>query len=296
MTSSNSKQRAYLSLLLRPENITEDDLAFALDEVLTTDLFTIRQQCKQAPPCIIASLPMAEAQTALQLLRHLGCTAFAPSLDDLLALGPSIQIKSIRLDANGILLESWREGTQIIQPQDIDVIINAKIKDQIKKPALNDESTTHFLSKPIVNQALTGMAEEWYSARVEQRPAEILREFDYVPKAAPAQRTSPKCVCKLDLHTTSGSDHTVFHVNADKFSFDILGQEKGLADSVNIDKLTELFAALATNAAIDPFFEFFKPPPDHHQLRIPKRGINNDHPVFAFYSRWAALMYRYLAT
>ncbi len=293
MTHASAKpQRGYLSLLLRPEQLSEEELADVLYELITTDRFALRQQCKQAPPCIIASVPLDEANDAVARLSELGCTVFAPTLAELMSLGPSLQVKFIHLKSHGIQIETWRAGVHIIQPQDIDVIINAKIKVESKKLTHEHDASSILTSRKKLHGS-AGMEVLAYPPQGEEP-----NDLD-IPSLSSPSRTTTQFTCKLDLHVNLFSDRAdsqVFHVNADKFGFEVLGLDKEYSDTVNTDKLAEFFAALAPDAAWDSYWEFFKAPHDHHRLRIPKRGINNDHPAFAFYSRWAALMYRYLAT
>ena len=47
-------------------------------------------------------------------------------------------------------------------------------------------------------------------------------------------------------------------------------------------------------AVVDPYFTLWRPPPGVRRLRLPMMKINQDDPNFAFYSRWAALLYRHV--
>ena len=58
--------------------------------------------------------------------------------------------------------------------------------------------------------------------------------------------------------------------------------------------MCELFASRAPDAIVDPYFSLFKPPPGYKRLRLPGMKINDEDPAFAYYSRWAALMYRHV--
>ncbi len=71
-------------------------------------------------------------------------------------------------------------------------------------------------------------------------------------------------------------------------------QARFSSDNVNIDRMCELMSHLAPDAVIDPYFSLWSAPPGYQRLRLKNMRINNDDPAFAFYSRWAALLYRHV--
>ena len=62
-----------------------------------------------------------------------------------------------------------------------------------------------------------------------------------------------------------------------------------------MNQTTDFFKSLAPNAALDTYFDSFNAPPTSRNFHTTNSTINKENPTFAFYSRWAALVYRYLA-
>ncbi len=279
--------RAYLSLLIRPDDVTDQLIIDTLDQALPSkEKASIRLQCKVMPPCILFLLPIQEALVAAQALQSIGCSAFAPTPDDLLALGPTMKVKDISLTFDGVAFDLWRDPRHVIDPDDIDVIIRAKMSEDVKQQTSVEGSFLHGrddVRSPAMALAwgvggAYGLAVGMYSPAFSTTP--------------PPPTITPRIEAKLDIHTKSG---TVYQVDGNKFGFEILGADRGYADAVNIDRLCEYIIKLTTNAVLDPYFKFFKPPVDHTNLKIPNRAVNQDNPAFAFYSRWITLGYRYLA-
>ena len=97
---------------------------------------------------------------------------------------------------------------------------------------------------------------------------------------------------KLDIHTRDG---TVYQVDGDKFAFGVLGDMRTQGDANNMDRTLELLEHVCGGAVSDGVFEQFKATPQVARFRIPGMRVNNDDPVFAFYSRWIAMVYRHVA-
>lgn len=113
----------------------------------------------------------------------------------------------------------------------------------------------------------------------------------YAANARDAVVRSIQTSDKLDIHTKDGK---VYQIDGDKFGFQVLGDLRAHTDKANMDQMCELLSHIAPDEIVDPYFSLWKPPAGHHRLRLPEMRRNNEDPAFAFYSRWAALMYRYL--
>jgi hypothetical protein len=61
-----------------------------------------------------------------------------------------------------------------------------------------------------------------------------------------------------------------------------------------MDKMLELLKHLAPTAVVDEYFRLWKEPPRFEKMRLPLMKINQEDHAFAFYSRWAGLMYEHL--
>ena len=287
--TNQQQQRALLSLITKPDNISEYDIAQALDKILPLDLYTLKLQLKAIPPNIIASIPLPLAEKSLELLRFLGCTAFAPTTNQLKQLGPTRKIKEIHLNPQGLNFELWRSNPTTINPENIDVIIKAKITTTTKKKPFSTDRGPLYLSQADTIGPLGAVALDWMNH--DEYDDNQSAEWDAPPfsKSSAHGKTSH---WKLDIHTTT---NTVYQIDGPKFAFNFLGSSKDVSELTNINQTTDFLTNLAPLAIIDTFFDSFNAPPDSQSFRIPGNLLSKDDPTFAFYSRWAALVYRYLA-
>jgi hypothetical protein len=280
-------------LLIRPDSISERAVAEAILPFVRSDIPTLIMRARHVPPCIVYACFVGESSGAIDALRRIGCEAFAPSESDILALGPTMKIRDLSLCAEGLAIELWRSGSHTVNPDDIDVIVRAKMSEQLGRNV--DRTNARELAQNIgrlggIHLAGLGWAMGGGFGLAAGLYASRLYAGEGIESApSPTARLS----AKLDLHTRDG---TVYQIDGDKFGFEILGDQRGYSDMVNIDRMCEYLAALAPSAAIDPYSGLFKPPPGVERVRIAQRAMNCDHPTFAFYSRWAALVYRYLAS
>lgn len=234
------------------------------------------------PPCIVAStLDAHAAEAAVRAICSMGGDAFAPSLADIAALGATMKIKHLELPGDGTLrAEFWRSERVTFDAASVQVLVRASLG---KRPA----GLGNAEAEPIVDVARAGLVLAdimldtpgvWCPTAVDSTPAPPLRPTAIISE-------------KLDIHLSSGQ---VLQIDGDKFGFRVLGSLRGHSDKANIDAMIELLRHLSDKAVLDSFFGNFKPPPGINRLRLPDTRLNNDHPAFAFYSRWVALMYRHV--
>ncbi|MBL8746415.1 MAG: hypothetical protein JNK58_08680 [Phycisphaerae bacterium] len=235
------------------------------------------------PPCIVAVTPDAKAaEDAVNLITSLGGDAFAPSSADILALGPTLKVKHLERSDNGSLhADLWRGGSITFEPASIQILVRASLG---KRPAGFGTPDADHLAQigatgALVLDVALGGDGLGYAGRLGPSPPPPLR-----PTNIPSE--------KLDVHLATGQ---VLQIDGDKFGFQILGVLRRQSDKANIDEMIELFRHLADHLILDTYFPTFKPPKDVDRIRLPNARLNNDHPIFAFYSRWAALMYRHVA-
>ena len=288
--TSTGGQRAYISLLIRPESVTERDVAEAILPISRSDLPTLQMYARQVPPNIVYSCAVDEATAVVNALQRIGCEAFAPTSAEILGLGPTMKSKDLSLCGDGMAVELWREGSRLISPDDIDVFVRAKMSEKLGGDT--NPSTLRDFAESIGRRNVIGMAGYGWSIGGAYGLAAGL----YAARAAAGEaesRESLRLSAKLDLHTRDG---TVYQIDGDKFGFEVLGDNRGYSDMVNIDRMCEFLSALAPHAAIDPYFGLFRAPPGVERLKFPQQLVNRDRPRFAFYSRWAALVYRHLAS
>jgi hypothetical protein len=248
------------------------------------DQLSLRMKARQHAPAILAMISHESAQRAVNALIERGGDGFAPTLDDLHALGATLKIKDLRLEAGGFVAELWRGSTQRIEPREILALVRRQLS-QVKRDPM-PRISSRYIGQGLHSNAYAGYAFGGAYGMAAIYAAEYA--MDQMTASVPQQITTSN---KLDIHTFDGR---VFQIDGDKFGYRILGEQRGHSDLVNVDRMCELFTHLSPDAVVDPYFALWKPPPGHDRLRIPQRNVNNDDPAFAFYSRWAALMYRHL--
>lgn len=270
-------QLAFLSIIAWPDDATRDDAVRLVAEHLSRPgtppphnaltVETLRLRVVIQPPLVLGLVDVPTARRVSETVRRAGGDAFAPTVQDLLDLGPTLKIRDLQLADGNFQASLWRGPDVTITPPSIQCLIRAHLSETatIRTPERARIAQLHF---------------------VAHMPPSTRRDF--IQDAATRQlRTSDK----LDLHT---SDGRVFQIDGDKFGYRVLGDMKGYSDKDNMDRMFELFQYLATDAIPDMYYPLFKPPPGIERLRIPGAILNRDDPAFAFYSRWAALMYRHI--
>lgn len=273
--SGDSGTSVFLSVIAWPEGVSRRDAgAIVLDALERTGFDdaitpeTLRLRLAIEPPMVLGLVPREAGIAVSNAIASAGGDAFAPSPDDLLALGPTLKIRDLDVSHGGVDVVLWRGGEARIEFSRIASLVRAHLSDTVvvRTPA---SARMHPLYIPGPR----------FSIRVRA---------DFVQDAAQRRSTTSD---KLDIHTTDGR---VFQLDGDKFGYRALGDMRGHSDKQNMDRMFELLQHLASDAVADMYFSLWKPPPHHDRLRIPGARLNNDDPAFAFYSRWAALMYRHI--
>lgn len=258
--------RPFLTIVSWPGGYDRRQLAQLLADCSGLDPFDLRYRLGQPPPMILGQIEADIAQRAVAGLTQRGGDAFTVTLDDLAALGPTLKIKDMRVNSAGNLdVDLWEGLSTTLRRDQVQILVRAQLRKTARKgpkrPIRMDSMTA---SNPMARRALAEGA----------RPTRSLTTSD-----------------KLDIHTTDGS---VYQVDGDKFDFQILGDLKGYSAKTNMDHLCELLSLLAPDEVVDDYFGIWRAPPGYDRLRLPALRPNGDDPAFAFYSRWAALMYRHV--
>jgi len=92
----------------------------------------------------------------------------------------------------------------------------------------------------------------------------------------------------LDVHLADGS---WIRCDGRKFSFDVLGAERGYSDLENMDKLAVRLATEAPRAIVDTGWKGFRAPPgvlERSGIQIGGKPVRRSEPesLFGFYSAW----------
>ena len=261
----------YLTLVSPPEEVDGEELARRLVEADLSDLPTVRSRLMRVPPCIIGECLPAVADACAGVVRELGGDAVTVPMKAVERLGGTVRVRDMRIEPGAIEMELWRGQTARIPAERIDVLVRASDTRE-KSVGGHELSRTHA----ALTVARTGPG---YQMIQQQVAAHGSAEKRLVSKDW------------LDIHTKDGS---VFQVDGDKFGFGVLGDMKKQGDRMNMDQLLDLLSHLCPDAVVDTYFPMFKAPSSVKRLKLPGMVINEEDPVFAFYSRWAALVYRYV--
>lgn len=292
VSGASGSDRVYLSIITYPDGATHNDVASLLARgaggARGMDEATLRMILRRTPPCIACLADRAAALAALNTLIARGGDGFAPSLADIETLGPTLRIRDLRLSVNGLEAELWRGPPAVIEPDDIEIIVRARQSEQVKTPGapLTGQSSLTSYTRPGSSAVALG----WGLGGAYGLAAGLYATGGFEIDVSPPEK-SVVVHNKLDMHTADGQ---VFQIDGGKFAYKILGDQRGYSDNTNTDLLCELLTRLSPRAVVDPYFSYWRPPPGYQRLRLAQMKINQEDPAFAFYSRWSALMYRYV--
>jgi hypothetical protein len=290
--SDEQPDKVYFSLILPPEKASESDLFDLVAESLGMDRYQVRLRLRKPPPCVIGLVDRHVAYEATQAVVRAGGDAFAPSLDDIQSLGPTLKIRDLRITAEGLALDLWRGPSTTINAADVQIIVRARMSEAVKRSSYAPKyspllaSSTNPTSPISIGWGVGGAY--GLAAGIHAAVMYGSGESGWSQSSADTDLHQSH---KLDVHHADGR---VFQIDGDKFGYEILGELKGHSDNVNIDRMCELMTHFNPEAVVDPYFAYFSPPVGYKRMRIPHMTVNKDDPAFAFYSRWAALMYRHV--
>lgn len=259
------------------------------------DPFLAAQVVRKAPPLVIGRLPQGESAIALQALRDAGATPLLVADDDIARLPAATMVKRLipALGAPSPMyqVEPWKAGpvqTFGLDCRNVVLIVRARLVSRRlgrwepgpePEPSLvrdvvlwdHPELDTALDFRPSVRQ-------------VSIRSSHVIDLWTLTP--ARGGRITPDSIGHLRVH-------------GDKFSWDVLRDQKTYGDHANADRLGLLLAEQCTNAQVDlGFCEFAA-----SSARTLGRGYSSmghgaekteQGPIFEFYSAWS--MVRLLKT
>lgn len=268
MTTLTEKQSwPFLSVVAWPEGWTREQVTELLAGPGALDAATLRLRLGREPPMVLERVEPVAAREMIDALVAAGGDGFAFTLADLARPGATLEVRRLGVGEGAFAVE-LRDGiTTSIPFASVQIVVRAHLSETV--------TTGHGPARPMrvfgIHRVRT-----WDSikAEIEASPEKDVRTSD-----------------KLELHAADGS---VYQVNGDRFGFEVLGERRGHSDKANMDSLTELIAHLCPDAVIDTYFRLFRPPPGAHRLKLPNTRLDRPEATFAFYSRWAAMMYRHV--
>jgi hypothetical protein len=285
-TNASNAELRYLSIITLPEGWGRDEAAQRLADHAGLDRYSTRMKLGQRPPMILGRFDPATASRATATLIAHGGDAFAPSMSDIAALGPTLKIRDLRITPSGLRFELWRGEAVTIDPNDVEIVIRGSLSEStIERGAL---SPVDLLNASSTNPRTASIAVGWGLGGAYGLAAGLYNAWQAGEFSPERTATTSH---KLDVHV---ADERVFQIDGDKFGYGILGDLRAHSDNTNIDRMCELLVHLNPRAVVDAYFRLFRPPAGHDRMRLPMMNINRDDPAFAFYSRWSALLYRHV--
>lgn len=268
-------QRAYISVVQWPSGAYEDEAAALLETALGIDAYQATMRVRQGAPGIVGRVSAAEATAVIDSLREHGAIAFAASESDFASLGRPARVKRISsLDGAWCVLQTWGGDFFSISVRDVFVMIRGS-PSVFERRTERGPATGRQIAMGYMLYGVSGglLAAERGDKRISKKTS--LSEM-------------------LDLHLRTGA---WLRLDGDKFSFDILGASRGLADRPNMDQLLERLAAAAPRAIVDANFARFKCPREFirtwvRSFSADATTVTSNAGAFDFYSAWTCLMYR----
>ena len=277
---------SYLTIIQWPDGSTWEQQVDLVAAGTRIDHATLRLRMKQEPPFIVGGMAPELAAQTVREIRRSGGQAMAMTMSEITALGETHKVRDVRIAPFGVEFEVWRGSTDRIDPATIDVLVLASIATQTMQRRADNASGAiggHALAGMMIGGPGLAMTLGAFTA-VEHA----------ISGASGIDRHTSQSF-KLDIHIKPPvAPPRVYQIDGDKFAFGVLGDLKGHSDFINTKKMLELFAHLAPQAVIDQYFGLFKAPSGHHRMVLPGPKHKREDPAFAFYSRWAAIMYRQL--
>ncbi len=268
--------------------MSREDVAGLIADAARLDRHTVQLRLGKAPPTILGLFPRTVADLAIVAMQRRGGDGFAVAMSDLESLGPTLKIRDLRLADGVILAELWRGPAVKIKPQEIQVLVRARMSERQPAAIPTSLEASHLMRWSPPGR-LAPLA--WSNVGAFGLAAGLGYAYEFGDAAERVGQSETRLSHKLDLHTNNGK---VYQIDGDKFGFKVLGELRGHSDNQNIDAMCELFVTLNREAIVDPYFSLWSPPVGYERLRLPMMKVNNEDPAFAFYSRWTTLMYRHI--
>lgn len=127
--SQRRSSRTYLSLLLRPEPFNHAALARLIADASGLDIATLALALRRPPPALLGRCPAAVAARATAMIDAAGGVAFAPTAEDLEAIGPACPLRDLAVREGAIeVLAFGRDARPEAIPLDaIETLVRAGI-------------------------------------------------------------------------------------------------------------------------------------------------------------------------
>ncbi len=275
----------YVTLARWPQGLDERGQVELLIAATGLDPFMARQRVAHGIPGVLLRIDEVAGRDMIERLEQAGAMAIGLSPAQVAAAPEPHKAKRL-VEAQGApepmyMVEPWHGEHEGLLCKDVFLLVRGKIdRSRVRVNTAFVDGAGGALSTSMSTGALGGAMPLGMTGSHPTRSTTI--KFTYI----------------IDLYTRSGRR---VRIDADKFNFDVLGDEKGLTNLDNIDKLALRLATQCKGAMVDTGFAHFRVAPelDRHVARdlagtaITKR---DEGPAFELYSVWSWCLYRRLMT
>ncbi|MEQ8769244.1 MAG: hypothetical protein RIB60_01915 [Phycisphaerales bacterium] len=256
-------ERAYLSIVDWPAGWDAARRVEALVGAAGLDPHSCQLLCARETPLVIGMIDALIAEDVVSALHAEGVSAIAPSGADLAGWPDRERVKSFHLfeDRSALGVEFWRGEPCVIRANAIRLIV------------VGESRTT--------------------SVTVRQRPGTASTiegaMLEYATESGVTRDRTTTEALLMDLYVAEDVGVRRLRVDADKMSFDVLGDAKGYADRPNMKALAALLGSVARQGTLDEGFARFSVPPEARRRATGSAGRT---VAFDFYSDWLGCLYR----
>jgi len=277
------EQRAYVTIARWPDSMNAESRTRVLCEIAGLDPYVAQQRVTQGAPLIVMRAEPEVARGIIEQLRARGVVACAPTRDQLAKLAPPMRAKAMAAAPGApepmYMVESWKEESRGLRARDIALLVRGRLDNSTVRTGLDAGPRGTGL---VAAAALGGAGVALHMAS----------------NPGPTRSTTFKFTEMLDIYLRDGSR---IRIDGDKFSFDVLGPEKGYTDAENMDKLTLRLGGEAPRAIVDTGFAKFRCPLEmikdfSHAVSHSTVRRQDQKPAFDFYSAWTVYVCKALVS
>ncbi len=279
--ASMSENTCTITVLNWPAGTTREGAAAILVEAIGLDPFIANQRAAKPPPMVVARVVEPVGRSVMQTLKERKTPAFMLRDADVRRLPPPVLAKRL-MAAEGAprpmyMVEAWRGDGMPVMMDDVYCIVRGRIGKASVGPAQVDADV--YSDPDTGATVIEGSVKRTRSSRLSDMID--LWMFD----RAHAEEREGKTVYGIKR----------VRINCDKFNWDVLGDEKGMSDNENADKLSLRLAGQAHSAAVEIGFAQFRdsstPAIGSGWSGTMSGGSRLDQgPAFDFYSAWCGVL------
>jgi hypothetical protein len=272
---------AILSIVNWPDGFRDNHKVQALVKLAGVDAPRAKLLVTRGLP-ILLNMPGQAAGRAEAKLAKYGVDVFTPRISDVAQVPEPLRVKRLAW-AEGAptpmyMAEPWRGELRGLVCSDLFLLVRGMVRQSVTHAPINRKR----LSSLRIGGALGGLAGAAAAGMMGDGNA----------RGASDTHVRVKHVLDLYFHEAQP-----LRLDGDKFSFDVLGESRGLTDGQNMDALAVMLAEQAPSAIVDTSFHGFHVPPMllksvHSQTAGATIRRENMEPLFDFYSAWSYLKYR----